>query len=111
MRWSETVFNKQGLVEDKYILNGVFTIEIETPKEEELLLTNPLGIFINNFQWNRERVMRKLICLFLVLIFSDVVFADGGTVDVGMSEQEKKLQSIFEKAEKESFGERQILEI
>lgn len=54
IRWSETVFNKQGLVEDKYILNGVFSIEINAPKEEELLLTNPLGIFITNFQWNKE---------------------------------------------------------
>lgn len=47
--------------------------------------------------------MRKLICLFLILIFCDVAFADGGVADAGVSEQEKKLQGILEKAERESY--------
>ncbi len=54
MRWEETVYNKQGSPTDHYVMNGIFTIEIESPKTEDTLLANPLGLYITNFQWNKE---------------------------------------------------------
>ena len=53
-RWNETVYNAQGVVTERYVMNGVFTLEIESPRDEKALSINPLGIFISNFQWNRE---------------------------------------------------------
>lgn len=54
VRWKEARFSKNGAPVEDYTMTGVFTIEIDTPKDEETLLANPLGLFITNFQWNRE---------------------------------------------------------
>jgi type IV secretion system protein TrbF len=53
-RWEETVYNRHGAPVEKYVMNGVFTIELETPTDEKSLSQNPLGLFITHFQWNRE---------------------------------------------------------
>ena len=53
-RWEETIYDNNGLPTAKYIMNGIFTIEINPPQTEEVLTQNPLGIYITNFQWNRE---------------------------------------------------------
>jgi len=53
-RWSETVYDKDGIATDTYTMTGLFTIEIEPPSTEEAVLVNPLGIFIKSFQWNRD---------------------------------------------------------
>lgn len=53
-RWRETVFTDSGAVKESYIMTGIFTIEVEPPKDERTALTNPLGVYIKNFQWNKE---------------------------------------------------------
>ena len=53
-RWEETVYYKQGAPKERYVMTGIFTIELDAPKTEEALLTNPLGLFVTNFQWNKE---------------------------------------------------------
>lgn len=53
-RWEETVYDSRGSVKERYIMNGIFTAEAEPPKDEKTLNVNPLGIFITNFQWNKE---------------------------------------------------------
>lgn len=54
VRWTETVFSETGKALDNYIMNGVFSTEIIEPETEEEVRGNPLGIYINNFQWSRE---------------------------------------------------------
>lgn len=54
VRWKEARFTKNGAPIEDYTMTGVFTFEIDTPEDEEALLANPLGLFITNFQWNRE---------------------------------------------------------
>lgn len=54
VHWRETVFDKQGMKIDEYSMMGVFSIEISPPKNEDQLNNNPLGLYITNFQWNRE---------------------------------------------------------
>ena len=54
VRWKEARFTKNGAPIEDYTMTGVFTFEIDTPKDEEALFANPLGLFITNFQWNRE---------------------------------------------------------
>ena len=54
VRWEETAYNSHGVVIERYIMNGVFTIEVNLPDDEKVLAVNPLGVFITNFQWNRE---------------------------------------------------------
>ncbi len=54
MRWHETMYSIDGMKLDEYTMVGVFSIEIDTPRDEETLQENPLGLFIANFQWNRE---------------------------------------------------------
>lgn len=53
-RWEEAIYDNNGLAKERYIMNGVFTIQITTPTDETALTQNPLGIFIENFQWSRE---------------------------------------------------------
>ena len=53
-RWSESVFDKDGTKTDQYTMTGVFSIELSLPKTEDQLNENPLGLYITNFQWNRE---------------------------------------------------------
>lgn len=53
-RWEESIYNQQGNPVQRYTMNGVFTIELEPPRDEKALNQNPLGLYITNFQWNRE---------------------------------------------------------
>lgn len=54
VRWKETVYTSGGHQLDEYTMLGTFSIEFDEPKDELSLRDNPLGIFITNFQWNRE---------------------------------------------------------
>jgi len=53
-RWEESVYNNHGSPVDRFTMTGIFTVEIEPPKDEASLSKNPLGFYITNFQWNRE---------------------------------------------------------
>ena len=53
-RWKESRYSKNGAPIDEYTMTAVFTLEFDTPKDEATLSVNPLGIFVSNFQWNRE---------------------------------------------------------
>jgi type IV secretory pathway TrbF-like protein len=53
-RWIETIYDDRGTQVDTYVMNGVFTIELQPPTEEKILNENPLGLYIRNFQWNKE---------------------------------------------------------
>lgn len=53
-RWQETVYDDHGNQTERYVMNGVFTIELEPPRDERVLNENPLGLYIRSFQWNRE---------------------------------------------------------
>ena len=54
MRWKETVYSSHGTKIEEYTMLSTFIIEFEPPKDEQTLQENPLGLFIKNFQWNRE---------------------------------------------------------
>lgn len=54
VRWKEARYTKNGAPIEEYTMTGIFTLKLEKPKDEEALSINPLGIFISNFQWNRE---------------------------------------------------------
>ena len=54
LRWKETVFSAQGNKLDEYSMLGTFSLELQPPKDQQTLQDNPLGLFIKNFQWNRE---------------------------------------------------------
>lgn len=53
-RWEESIYNDHGNPIDKYVMNGVFSIELAAPTDEAALYQNPLGVYITNFQWNKE---------------------------------------------------------
>lgn len=54
MRWKETLYSSHGTKLEEYTMLSTFIIEFEPPKDEHTLQENPLGLFIKNFQWNRE---------------------------------------------------------
>jgi type IV secretion system protein VirB5 len=54
MRWKETVYSSQGSKLEEYTMLATFIIELDPPKDSNTLQENPLGLFIKNFQWNRE---------------------------------------------------------
>jgi type IV secretion system protein VirB5 len=54
VRWKESVYSSAGQKLDEYTMLGTFSIEFEDPKDELSIRDNPLGIFVRQFQWNRE---------------------------------------------------------
>ncbi|MEI7668459.1 MAG: conjugal transfer protein TrbF [Pseudomonadota bacterium] len=60
-RWKETVYGADGVVKESYVMLGVFTIEIEPPKDEQTVLYNPLGIYIKHMEWSKEVVEKSNI--------------------------------------------------
>ena len=53
-RWEETIYSKQGSVKERCLMTGIFTLELDPPQTEDILQVNPLGLYITNFQWNKE---------------------------------------------------------
>ena len=54
MRWKETVYSTHGTKLEEYTMLATFQIELDPPRDEHTIQENPLGLFIRNFQWNRE---------------------------------------------------------
>lgn len=52
--WKETLFNKESQKIDEYTMLGTFSVEVEVPTDLKSLNENPLGLYITDFQWNRE---------------------------------------------------------
>ena len=56
VEWVETITDVQGVLVSKTRYAGYFTILIKLPEREDIFETNPLGIFIDTFNWAKERV-------------------------------------------------------
>lgn len=54
VRWIETSYSKEGKALDVRKMTGLFAIEIHTPNDEKVIMTNPLGLFIKDVSWSRE---------------------------------------------------------
>ena len=53
VEWRETTYD-QGATTSTATWTGLFTTKIQPPKTEAEVRTNPLGVYIINFQWSRE---------------------------------------------------------
>jgi type IV secretion system protein TrbF len=53
-RWKETVFDKSGKVKERQRWSAEFTIELNPPKSKEKLKSNPIGLYIVDFDWSQE---------------------------------------------------------
>lgn len=54
VRWNETSYNKEGITISTRSMTGIFSIEIQPPKDEKTLMTNPIGLYINQFSWSKD---------------------------------------------------------
>lgn len=55
IRWRERVYENGALVEtDRY--TAVLTIVLQTPRTEEALRSNPLGIYVHGLNWSRDLI-------------------------------------------------------
>jgi type IV secretory pathway TrbF-like protein len=54
VRWHETVYSKEGALQEAYVMSGIFTVEFEAQRDEKRAMVNPIGLFIKSFQWTRE---------------------------------------------------------
>ena len=54
VRWTETLYSKEGKITEANKMTGLFSIEIYPPKDEKEILTNPLGLYIKDVSWSRE---------------------------------------------------------
>lgn len=55
VRWTEEQFDLNGGKKAIVPMTGVFTIEFGKPKNESELLYNPLGLYILDFNWGKDR--------------------------------------------------------
>jgi type IV secretion system protein TrbF len=53
-RWQETVFDQNGAQTEQYRMSGMFTLDFQTPTDSQTIYTNPVGIFIQDFNWEKE---------------------------------------------------------
>ncbi|SOO09581.1 Type IV secretory pathway, TrbF component (fragment) [Xanthomonas citri pv. fuscans] len=53
VRWVETSFTDQGQVKERATWTSTFTIKQSTP-DPKIELVNPLGLFITDFNWQRD---------------------------------------------------------
>lgn len=54
VRWNETTYNKDGITISTRSMTGIFSIEIQPPKDEKTLMANPIGLYINQFSWSKD---------------------------------------------------------
>ena len=52
--WIERSTNETGTPEPQ-LYTGVFTITTRAPRNADEIASNPLGLFITDFSWSRER--------------------------------------------------------
>lgn len=54
VNWSERATNATG-AGDAELFTGVFSVTMRAPKTADEIASNPLGLYITNFSWSRER--------------------------------------------------------
>lgn len=54
VRWKEKVYDSSGNFLSEYTMSGVFSLSFSTPKTEQEINNNPLGIYIKSFSWSKE---------------------------------------------------------
>ena len=55
LTWNETVFDPNGTLLSRKERTGLFSVVVMTPRTEDELLRNPLGLFIDNFSISEGR--------------------------------------------------------
>jgi type IV secretion system protein TrbF len=53
-RWSETTYTDAGVVKEVATWTSTFTVQISPPTTDAQTYQNPLGLLINDFNWNRD---------------------------------------------------------
>ncbi|CCG39038.1 conjugal transfer family protein [Xanthomonas citri pv. mangiferaeindicae LMG 941] len=53
VRWIETSFTDQGQVKERSTWTSTFTVK-QSPPDRKIELINPLGLFITDFNWQRD---------------------------------------------------------
>ena len=51
--WRETGWDKSGAPTASVVWRGMFRVLIETPKTEDAMTKNPIGLYIDEFHWDR----------------------------------------------------------
>lgn len=53
VEWSEEIRNKRGQVLDLQYWKAIFTLKIQKPESVEALANNPIGLYIDDFNWSQ----------------------------------------------------------
>lgn len=53
-RWQETTYAESGAVKDVSTWTCTFTVKVALPANDAEAYRNPLGLFIDDFNWNRD---------------------------------------------------------
>ena len=53
-RWTETTFSEQGQIKDTAQWTATFTIKVNAPTTDDVAMVNPLGLYITDFNWQRD---------------------------------------------------------
>ena len=51
--WRETLWDKSGAPVSTAVWRGMFRVLLETPKTEEAMIKNPIGLYIDEFHWDK----------------------------------------------------------
>lgn len=53
VEWSEEIKNKRGQVLDLQYWKAIFTLKIQKPGSVDALASNPIGLYIDDFNWSQ----------------------------------------------------------
>jgi type IV secretion system protein VirB5 len=51
--WVEKTWDKAGNEVASAVWRGTFRVAVRTPESEEQLVSNPIGLFIDEFHWSK----------------------------------------------------------
>ena len=51
--WRESAWDKSGAPIEAQVWRGMFRVLLETPKTEEVMAKNPIGLYVDEFHWDK----------------------------------------------------------
>lgn len=54
LRWSQSTYQREGVLKDTATWTATFTLEFEPPTTEDAIAVNPLGLYVKDFDWHRD---------------------------------------------------------
>ncbi len=53
--WRETQWDRGGMAQSRRVWRGMFRIVVQPPRTEEVMIKNPIGLYVDEFHWDEVK--------------------------------------------------------